>query len=129
MNLAQFSSREFIRGRPAWVEAAWMVLRVPVFASANPFNLTRVFLLRVFGARVGAGVVVKPGAKIKFPWRLSVGDHSWIGEDVWIDNLDRVTIGANSVVSQGVYLCTGNHDWKRETFDLVTAPIEIGSEV
>jgi putative colanic acid biosynthesis acetyltransferase WcaF len=129
MNLAQFSSRKFDRGRSSLVEAAWMILRVPLFASFNPFNAMRVSSLRLFGARIGAGVVVKPGVKVKFPWRLSIGDHSWIGEDVWIDNLDVVSVGANSVISQGTYLCTGNHDWKKETFDLVTAPIEVGNEV
>lgn len=106
-----------------------MILRVPIFASFNPFNVTRVTALRVFGASLGAGVVVKPGVKVKFPWRLAVGDHSWIGEDVWIDNLDRVSIGADSVISQGAYLCTGNHDWTKETFDLITAPIEVGNQV
>src|SRR5258706_4079533 len=99
------------------------------FASANPFNGTRVAALRIFGARLGARVVIKPGVKVKFPWRLSVGDYSWIGEDVWIDNLAAVNVGAHSVISQGAYLCTGNHDWRRESFDLMTAPIEIGNEV
>ena len=99
------------------------------FASANPFNGTRVVALKIFGARLGARVVIKPGVKVKFPWRLSVGDYSWIGEDVWIDNLAAVNVGAHSVISQGAYLCTGNHDWRRESFDLMTAPIEIGSEV
>jgi putative colanic acid biosynthesis acetyltransferase WcaF len=62
---------------------------------------------------------------VKVPWRLRVGDSSWIGEDVWIDNLAPVTIGSHCCLSQGVYLCTGNHDWSRQTFDLMTLPVTI----
>jgi len=62
---------------------------------------------------------------VKFPWRLRIGDHSWIGEDVWIDNLAPVTIGSHCCISQGVYICTGNHDWNRESFDLITLPVTI----
>jgi putative colanic acid biosynthesis acetyltransferase WcaF len=129
MNLAQFSSRGFDRGRPAVVEWAWLLVRAVAFNSVNPFNFSRIAALRLFGARLGEGVIVKPGVKVKFPWRLVVGEHSWIGEDVWIDNLACVTIGAQSCVSQGAYLCTGNHDWRKESFDLMTAPITVGREV
>jgi putative colanic acid biosynthesis acetyltransferase WcaF len=129
MNLAHFSSRHFDRGRSSMVEALWMLMRVPVFASWNPSNGLRVALLKTFGARIGVGVIVKPGVKVKFPWRLRIGANSWIGENVWIDNLDEVTIGSNSCVSQATYLCTGNHDWKSPSFELRTAPIAIGNEV
>lgn len=79
----------------------------------------------MFGARVGTGVVIKPHVRVKFPWRLSVGDHSWIGEGVWIDNLDEVSIGSHCCISQGAYLCTGNHRWDRGSFNLETTPIRI----
>ena len=128
MDLAQFSSRDFDRGRSRLVEALWLLVRALAFASINPSNFVRVASLRAFGARLGPGVVIKPGVKVKFPWRLEVGEQSWIGEDVWIDNLAEVAIGAHSCVSQGAYLCTGNHDWKSETFDLIVAPIRIGRE-
>jgi hypothetical protein len=74
---------------------------------------------------VGTGVVIKPHVRVKFPWKLYIGDHSWIGESVWIDNLAQVTIGSNCCISQGAYLCTGSHRWDRDTFDLVTKPIVI----
>jgi len=67
--------------------------------------------------------VVKPYVRVKFPWKLSIGDHSWIGERAWIDNLAEVRIGAHCCLSQGAYLCTGNHRWDRDAFDLVTGPI------
>jgi putative colanic acid biosynthesis acetyltransferase WcaF len=70
--------------------------------------------------------MLKPGLKIKFPWRLVVGDNTWLGEDVWIDNLAPVLIGADCCISQGAYLCTGSHDWSKSGFDLITKPIRIG---
>lgn len=129
MKLAQFSSNAFDRGRSRPVEGLWLLCRALAFSSCNPFNATRVAALRLFGACIGKRVVVKPGCKVKFPWRLEVGDECWIGEDCWIDNLAKVTIGPGSCISQGAYLCTGNHDWRKETFDLTPAPITIGAGV
>jgi putative colanic acid biosynthesis acetyltransferase WcaF len=88
-----------------------------------PFSGVKCSLLKWFGARVGKGVVIKPGVNIKYPWKLVVGDYAWLGEGVWIDNLDRVTIGNNCCLSQGVMLLCGNHDYRSETFDLITKPI------
>ena len=92
----------------------------------NPFNVVsslKVTLLRWFGARMGHGVVIKPSVSIKFPWKLQVGDHSWIGEAVWIDNLSDVTIGSNVTLSQGALLLTGSHDHRRTSFDFLSLPI------
>ena len=77
----------------------------------------------MFGARIGRGVVIKPGVRVKYPWLLDVGHHSWLGEDCWIDNLAPVRIGANVCVSQGAYLCTGNHDWNDPAFKLIVKSI------
>ena len=79
----------------------------------------------MFGARIGRGVVIKAGVRVKYPWLLEVGDHTWLGEDCWIDNLVTVTIGTNVCISQGAYLCTGNHDWKDTRFGLMVQPITI----
>jgi putative colanic acid biosynthesis acetyltransferase WcaF len=68
---------------------------------------------------------MKTGVKIKFPWRLTIGNHVWIGEDTWIDNLANVTIENHVCLSQGVYLCTGNHNWNHPNFQLIPAPIYI----
>jgi putative colanic acid biosynthesis acetyltransferase WcaF len=80
-------------------------------------------LLRLFGAKVGKGVCIKPGLRVKFPWYLEVGDHTWLGEDLWIDNLAQVTIGPHCCISQGAYLCTGNHDWSAPSMRLFRRPI------
>jgi putative colanic acid biosynthesis acetyltransferase WcaF len=83
------------------------------FMSAVPYpNRLKTFLLRLFGAQVGRGVLVKPRVNIKYPWFLKIGDFTWIGGGTWIDNLATVKIGSNVCLSQGSYLCTGNHDYK-----------------
>ena len=120
--------REFCRGRSGFAEAAWLVAQALLLASPLPGSRLRVWLLKLFGARIGRHVTIKPGVRVKFPWRLQIGDHTWIGEDVWIDNLAEVEIGDHCCLSQGVYLCTGNHDWSRPSFDLVVRPIRIQSQ-
>jgi len=120
-----FDAREFDRGRGRIVEALWLICAALFVSSGLPGSLLRVLILRAFGARIAPGVIIKPHVRIKFPWRLSIGAHSWIGEDVWIDNLAHVSIGAQCCISQAAYLCTGSHDWSKKTFDLVTKPIVI----
>lgn len=83
----------------------------------------KVFWLRLFGAHIGIGVVIKPQVTIKYPWKLKIGNHCWIGESVWIDNLDQVTLENNVCISQGALLLCGNHNYKNKTFDLMIAPI------
>ncbi len=85
----------------------------------------KVLVLRLFGAKIGKGVVIKPKVNIKYPWFLEIGDYAWIGELVWIDNLDSVKIGDHSCLSQGVLLLNGNHDYKKSTFDLIVDKIII----
>lgn len=80
-------------------------------------------VLRLFGADIGKAVVIKPNVNIKYPWFLKIDDYSWIGEDVWIDNLAFISIGKNCVVSQGAFLLTGSHDYTLESFDLLTREI------
>jgi putative colanic acid biosynthesis acetyltransferase WcaF len=81
------------------------------------------FFLKSFGAKIGKGVIIKPHVNIKYPWLLIIGDHTWIGENVWIDNLTEVTIGNNVCISQGAMLLTGNHNYKKSSFDLMTGNI------
>ena len=67
--------------------------------------------------------------RIKYPRLLRIGDDCWIGEGVWIDNLAIVRLGNNVCLSQGAYLCTGSHDYRRPTFDLIVKPIVIEAGV
>jgi putative colanic acid biosynthesis acetyltransferase WcaF len=71
--------------------------------------------------------VIKPGVRVKYPWLLSLGNRSWIGEDVWIDNLATVTIGDDVCISQGAYFCTGNHDWSDPAFGLIAKSIVLAN--
>ena len=82
-------------------------------------------ILKLFGAKVGRGVVIKPKVNIKYPWFLEFGNHVWIGEHVWIDNLAQVSIGDHACISQGALLLTGNHDYKKSSFDLITGEITL----
>lgn len=103
---------------------AWYIVNAIIFRSyLLPGSAIKRGLLKLFGAKVGKSVVIKPQVNIKYPWFLSIGDHSWIGENVWIDNLTTVSIGDNCCLSQGAFLLTGNHDFTRSSFDLMVKSI------
>lgn len=125
MRLDSYCNSNFERGASRLKEALWLLVSGIFVESWLPGSAWRVGILMLFGARIGEGVVVKPRVKVKFPWRLEVGDFSWIGERVWLDNLGNVTIGMHACLSQGVYLCTGSHNWKSKSFDLIVAPITV----
>ena len=88
-----------------------------------PVSSVKISLLRLFGAKVGIGVHIKPSVNIKYPWLLKIGNNTWIGEHVWLDNLTAVEIGNNVCLSQGAMLLTGNHNYKQSTFDLMVGEI------
>lgn len=126
VDLSSYRPSGFQRGRSAIVEAIWMVVSCLCFRpSIAVGNRWKAVILRMFGARVGTNVVLKPGLRIKFPWKLSIADHVWLGESVWIDNLDDVTIESHACISQEAMLVCGNHDYTTTTFDLMTRPIVI----
>jgi putative colanic acid biosynthesis acetyltransferase WcaF len=126
VDLSKFDNSWYNPGRSLIVQAAWFFIGLPLLrCSVIPSSALRVHLLRAFGASVGQGVAIKPGVRVKYPWLLSIGNHSWLGEDCWIDNLALVSIGNNVCVSQGAYLCTGNHDWSDPAFGLVVRPITL----
>jgi len=126
IDLSRPDSRELVRGRSRFVELLWILLGAPVLASRLMLSArVRSALLRLFGAKIGKQMYMKPGVRVKFPWYLTVGDYCWIGEDVWIDNLAPVSIASHVCVSQGAYLCTGNHDWSKPNLRLFTRPITL----
>lgn len=110
---------------PVLKRALWYLTSVIFFRTAFPVSIIKTGLLRAFGAKVGKGVVIKPHVVIKYPWFLSVGDNTWIGEKVWIDNLARVDIGSNVCLSQDAYLLTGNHNYQKPSFDLILGTITL----
>ena len=127
IQLGAYDNSWFHPGASLPKRTAWFLLGQPILRAAwIPFSGLRVALLRMFGARIGKGVVIKPAVDVKYPWHLQVGDHCWIGEHAWIDNLTTVRIASNVCISQGAYLCTGNHDWTDPHFGLLVAPIQLG---
>lgn len=127
-DLTQFNNDWYRPGAGPVKRLVWFLVSWACFQSGVhlPYAWKR-SMLRSFGARIGKGVVIKPRVTIKYPWRLSVGDHAWIGEQVWIDNLDDVHIGGHACISQGALLLCGNHDYSKKSFDLMVKPIEIGA--
>jgi putative colanic acid biosynthesis acetyltransferase WcaF len=114
------------RGRSRWIEASWYLTKCLVFLSAWPFpSSLKCAILRWFGARIGRGVVIKPRVNIHFPWKLVIGDFSWIGEEVFILNFEPVTIGAHCCISQRAFLCAGNHDFRKPDMPYRNRPIII----
>lgn len=125
-DLSRFDNSWYDPGRGLAVRTLWFIVSALLLQNPlNPFSGLRVALLRAFGARIGRGVVVKPSVNVKYPWNVSIGDHSWIGEHAWLDSLAEIRIGSSACISQGVYLCTGNHDWSDPSFGLILKPIVI----
>lgn len=124
--LANYDNGGYVPGADIVKCMAWYVVNALVFDSYwVPHSGFKAALLRLFGARVGARVVIKPRVRIKYPWHLRLGNDVWLGEDVWIDNLAEVVIGNDVCISQGAYLLTGNHDYKDPRFKLRLGAIRI----
>jgi putative colanic acid biosynthesis acetyltransferase WcaF len=125
-NLANYDRRGYRPGAGLLKRTAWYITNAMLFNSwLLPLSGVKCSILRWFGAKVGDGVVIKPRTNIKYPWHLVVGNHVWIGEGVWIDNLASVTLESNSCLSQEALLLTGNHDYKDPAFGLIIKEIRI----
>lgn len=126
-DLAGFSSGKFDRGAGVFKESLWLLVSLLLFRLC-PISLSALkrTVLRAFGAKIGRGVVIKPQVKVTFPWKLEVGDHVWLGEECWLLNLEKILIKSNVCISQRAFLCTGSHNYKLSTFDLVTKSIVVG---
>ena len=126
VDLSRYSPGGFDRGAGVVKESLWLVVSLILFRLCPfSFSALKCSVLRAFGAGVGRNVTIKPDVKITFPWKLTVGDHVWLGEECWLLNLERIVIGSNVSISQRAFLCTGSHDYKRATFDLITRPIRL----
>ena len=128
VSLGSYDNRWYSPGRGFAWRALWLFVGLPLFrCSLLPFSRLRVALLRAFGAKVGDGVVIHSEVNVKYPWNLEMGDHCWIGERAWVDSLATVRLEDNVCVSQGCYICTGNHDWSDPRFGLILRPVELKS--
>lgn len=106
----------------------WEIVYATLFRPTPRWCLNgwRVRLLKLFGAKIAAGVRIQGGAEVWQPWKLTIGENSWIDGGVKLYSVDEIVIGANAVVSEGAFICTASHDVRSETFELVTKPIKIG---
>ncbi len=104
----------------------WYITNQIIFNTHFPYpSVLKIHILKIFGAKVGKNVLLKPKIKIKYPWFLEIGDCTWIGENVWLDNLSQLKIGSNVCISQGAMLISGNHNYKKPTFDLIVSQITL----
>lgn len=128
-DLGSFRLPEGFRGRSVLVVQFWWIVQATLFAlSPQVLYGWRNVLLRLFGAQVGAGVIVRPSARVTYPWKVSIGDRSWIGDGVELYSLGPIEIGKDAVISQRSYLCTGSHDMTRPSFDIYAEPIVVEDE-
>jgi putative colanic acid biosynthesis acetyltransferase WcaF len=118
------------RGKSKLVVQIWWCVQSTLFRLSPQFLYSwRRFLLRLFGAKIGKGVLLRPTVNIVYPWKLEIGDYSQVGDDVVLYTLDQIHIGQHTVISQKCYLCAGTHDHQSENFVLVGGAIKIGNSV
>src|ERR1700730_1972622 len=129
-NWREFRLPADFRGRPAWFVQLWWVAQATLFRlSPQALYGWRRFLLHLFGCRIGKGVLVRPTVEITYPWKVSIGDFSWIGDGVTLYSLGEIHIGDNVAISQNSYICTGSHDMQTPAFEICQKPVVIESQV
>ena len=129
-DLGRFRLPPGFRGRSAPTVLLWQLVQASLFAcSPQPLYGWRRFLLRLFGGRIGQGVLVRPTARITYPWKVEIGDRAWIGDHAELYSLGPIRIGADSVVSQRSYLCAATHDHRRPDFPILAPGVTIADQV
>lgn len=125
-NLATFKLPANFRGRSTIYVQLWWIVQATLFRWSPQFAYRfRAALLRLFGAEVGVGTVIRPSVTITYPWKVKVGDYAWIGDDAVLYSLGEIYIGAHAVVSQRSYLCAGDHDYQRTDFMIRSFPVRV----
>ena len=127
-SLAGFKGTGYDKGRPVPIQAIWFAVQNMLFSKWWLPAALRPLLLRVFGAHVGNNVLIRHRVRVLWPWKLTIGDNCWVGEDAWILNLEPVTIGHDVCISQGAFLCTGSHNLLSPTFEYDNGPIVVNDE-
>ena len=126
VDLSRFDNSDFPKGAGRLKMTLWYFTNALFFINPLfPFRRVKPVLLRLFGAKVGRGVVIHPGVNIKYPWKLIIGDHCWIGQRAWLDNSDRLTLGDHVVISQGAMLILGSHDYKKADYPTMSGPVTL----
>ncbi len=128
-HLNTFSVPHNFRGKSGVIVQLWWIVEALLF-NPSPQILYgwRRFLLRLFGAKIGKGVIIRPSVKTTYPWKVTIGEYSWIGDNVVLYSLGEINIGSNAVISQKSYLCTGSHDFEKTTFDIFAKEIVVEDE-
>lgn len=128
--LEKFTLPRNFRGKNAITVQLWWLVQSTLFSwSPQIMYGWRRWLLRIFGAEIGKQVIIRPSARITYPWKVKIGDYSWIGDDVNLYSLGEIKIGSNSVISQKSYLCSAAHNYKKIDFPIYSMPIIIGDQV
>lgn len=128
-DLSRFRLPPGFRGRGALYVQIWWMVQATLFRWSPQFMYGfRATLLRAFGAKVGSGVVIRPSVTVTYPWKVSIGDYAWVGDDVVLYSLGEIEIGANAVVSQRSYLCAADHDYCQVDFPIQAKKVTVGQQ-
>jgi putative colanic acid biosynthesis acetyltransferase WcaF len=128
-DLGRFRMPPGFRGRGALAVQLWWAVQATLFRWSPQFAYGfRAALLRRFGAKVGQGCVIRPTVTVTYPWKVSIGDRAWIGDDVAVYSLGEITIGHDAVVSQRSYLCAADHDHTQADFPIRARPVHVEPE-
>ena len=130
VDLSKYDQSWFNRGRPSYIIVLWWIIQDTLFrCSFHNMYGWRNFILRCFGAKIGKNVKIRRKCEITYPWKLEVGDNTWIDDEVLIYNLDKISIGKNCCITRRSFLCTGNHNIQDHKFGLIVKPIAIENGV
>jgi putative colanic acid biosynthesis acetyltransferase WcaF len=128
-DLITYKTPEGFRGRSLFVVQLWEIIYSLFFKRSPRFMFGwRRFLLRSFGAKIGKNVLIRPSAKITYPWKVTIGESSWVGDNTVLYSLGEIQIGSNTVISQRCYLCTASHKYDDSSFPIYSKKITIGAE-
>jgi putative colanic acid biosynthesis acetyltransferase WcaF len=128
-NLSEFVLPKNFRGRSIVTVQIWWFVHALLFRGSPQFAYRfRAGILRIFGAKIGSGVLIRPTVRITYPWKVSIGDNAWIGDDVVLYSLGEIEIGENAVVSQNSYLCAADHDYRQPNFPIRAAKVHVQEE-
>ena len=130
-NLKTFKVPKDFHGKSLIYVQLWRTINTFLFKPSPDFIPSfRNHILRLFGAKIGKGVKIKSSTKIHYPWKLKIGDYSWVGYNCDIYNLCELEIGSHVSIAHNVTICGSSHDIHKKSFDIIKlGKIEIQDEV